>query len=91
MDKLILVDGLKLCFCIGCQTFHPCSEHFKDKKNKTGYSSRCKLNKKKYSRPPKPSKAEFVNEESEKMLSRLGYDTNSTIPIHQQFIIKHEL
>jgi hypothetical protein len=34
---------------------------------------------------------EYVEEQSKMMLKNMGYDFNSDLSIHQQFLIKHKL
>jgi hypothetical protein len=92
VKNLILEDGVEKCFCHYCEIYHNCTEHFRTTKNKHGYSTRCKdTSKNYYTQPSEFTRQEIVKRECHIILQKLGYDLNSTIPVYEQFLIKHDL
>jgi hypothetical protein len=90
--SVVIEEGEKKCFCKNCNVFHPCTEHFVNAKTNNGYSYNCKATTKNYYAPPqKFTQAEIVQKETNRILKSLGYDLSSPIPIHQQFLLKHDL
>jgi len=91
MEQYIVLDGIEYCYCKKCETTHFCAEHFKNKRSSHGYSLNCKSSTKNYYKPPAIPKKQIVEIECKKILKQLGFDPNSTIPVHEQFLIKHEI
>ena len=88
------MDGREWCYCSSHDGWLPCSEFGKVKKYTTGYNYRCKecaLSKipSKYN----PRKTQTFNEENSvrEILKIIGYNPDSQIPVHEQFLIKHDL
>jgi len=91
MELYRVEGGIEYCYCKKCDTEHFCAEHFKNKERKHGYSLSCKSSTKNYYKAPAIPKSVIVETESKKILKQLGFDLNSTIPVHEQFLLKHEL
>lgn len=94
IDRHKIVDGVEYCLCSGHGYFLPCSEFGLAKKYHHGYNYRCKecaknLTPAKWGHAQKKVENEKI--ELQRVLKVLGYDPTSTIPIHQQFILKHDL
>ena len=93
-DKVIrykIENGVPHCFCSKHEEFHPCDE-FQRSKGGHGYQYNCREIVKLHNGPRSNDLArKNEKEQAMEMLTLLGYDTNSEIPIHQQFQIKHQL
>ena len=87
-------DGEPLCFCSAHNDFLPCSEFNRAHYYDHGYDYRCKTcykeNKLSINR-----NQEKQREEERTVLNAFyrsaGYDPESPVPIHQQFLIRHDL
>ena len=80
------------CYCSRCETYHPCEEHHRDKRTPTGYAYNCKATSKKYgSTQSQKTFQAILKKESDEMLVKMGYDPTSSIPVYEQFLIKHDL
>jgi hypothetical protein len=93
-DKVIrykIEDGVEMCLCSKHEEFHPCDD-FQRTKGGHGYQYNCREITKIYNGPRSNDLARIKEkEQSMEMLTLLGYDTKSEIPIYQQFEIKHQL
>lgn len=88
----IIEDGVDKCFCSRCDEYHDCIEFHRDRRTPTGYAYNCIATAKKYG--VTQSQQTFLRETkegSDVVLKALGFDPNSTIPVHEQFLIKHDL
>jgi hypothetical protein len=91
-QRHIIVEGLDKCFCSRCDEYHDCIEFHRDRRTPTGWSYNCVATAKKYG--VTESQQTFLRETkegSDEVLKALGYDPTSPIPVHQQFLIKHDL
>lgn len=86
-----LEDGVEKCWCTRCEVYHPCEEHYTNRKSKTGYSHICKKKTKNYYKAPKENRNTLIKRQSQEVLKNLGYNLESTIPVYEQFLIKHDL
>ena len=84
-------DGLEKCWCRRCEVWHLCDEHYVNRKSKTGYSYICKAKTKNYYKAPQVNQEDFVRGHTERILKQLGYNLESSIPVYEQFLIKHDL
>lgn len=87
-------EGEPLCFCSAHNDFLPCNEFIKSKGYVHGYDYRCKacqkLNKLSVSvllDKQRKQERTLLNE----FYRSAGYDPESPVPIHQQFLIRHDL
>lgn len=91
MDTVKFEDGIDKCWCRRCEVWHDCTQHYINRKSKTGYSYICKAKTKNYYKEPEVKAEVIVKMESERILKKLGYNLESSIPVHEQFLIKHDL
>ena len=89
-EKIKITDGAKWCHCAKHDGFSLCDDFHKDKTSKHGYRSSCiecerlhKLN--------KTQPLNYNERYARILLSRIGYDVKSKVPIWQQFLLKHDL
>jgi hypothetical protein len=87
-------------FCSICGKYKPEKDFYKSKRSMFGVETRCKLHftkREKDSLPGEDShlkfsrltKKDFLG--ARDLLHLLGYDTNSDVSVHQQFLTKHNL
>ncbi len=89
-----IIDGVEYCLCSSHGHFLPCTEFSNVNKYYHGYNYRCKDCAKNLTPAQWGSGQKKVENEkmgSQRLLMVLGYDPTSTIPIHQQFLLKHDL
>lgn len=87
-------DGVELCYCSGHNDYLPCTEHTRANHNPHGYDYKCR----KCIRERRTSKL-YPNDEqreSERILTNqilksIGYDPESHLSVHKQFLMKHHL
>jgi hypothetical protein len=89
-EKIKDIDGVKWCHCAKHDGFSPCDEFGKDNHSKHKYRSSCKICERMYNLN-KEIPMGYVEKYSRIMLTSMGYDVKSKIPIHEQFLIKHNL
>ena len=89
-EKIKIIDGQKWCHCARHDAFAPCDEFHIDNSKKHKYRSSCivcERNMKHKEVIPLGYNERYARI----ILTRLGYDVKSKIPIWQQFLIKHDL
>jgi len=91
-ERLILRDGEEFCWCTSHQEYLPCEGFYIREKTGTGFDYKCKqclkdLQKQNRAKTaiPKINEREIAND----ILTRLGYDLNSDIPVHEQLMKKY--
>jgi len=77
-------------FCNGHNDYLPIGEFTIDKRNTSGYSNRCKecIYARRRELSDKPID---VTGFTKTILENLGYDTNGSLTVHEQFLLKHGL
>lgn len=93
-QSYIIENGIPHCYCSRCAQYHECSEFHRDRRTPNGYAYNCRATCKEYSKNfsnHNETKHENTIEGNNLILKALGYDPNSSIPIHEQFLIKHDL
>lgn len=93
-DKKIrhkIEDGVEWCFCTQHEEFHPCSE-FQKSNGGHGYQYNCRvITKLQNENRGIEFSRDYERVYAMEMLKKLGYDTDSEIPIYKQFEKKHQL
>jgi hypothetical protein len=92
-------DGQWHLFCRACGKHRPENEFYNKKNSPFGKDSRCKLHFNKKEKDDDTSTnylklnplTENDFKEAKQLLIRLGYDFDSDVSIHQQFMLKHNL
>ena len=94
IERFRVVDGVEMCFCSAHHDFSPCSEHTRANHNPHSYDYKCR----KCIREGRLSKLYPNSDQRETerimtlhILKSIGYDTESSISIHEQFLTKHHL
>jgi hypothetical protein len=94
IQRLKIVDGESLCWCAQHQDYLPCEKFAASISYDNGYNYKCiectTANRDEH----KKKKNEGVIPERELLnlfYRQCGYDPTSPIPIHEQFVIRHEL
>jgi hypothetical protein len=97
IERLKLVDGKPLCWCSVHKDYLPCEEFTPSITYYHGYNFRCrscdleirseKKRQKILERGPVYTEREILNN----FYREIGYDPESPIPIHEQFLIRHDL
>jgi len=92
-QRLIVIDDIDHCWCSKHQEYFPCTEFNTQKNSSNGYQSCCKVCNKKYQAEqiPVDDIEDFIIRQSKIMLSNLGYDVESEVPVSEQFRKKHGL
>lgn len=86
------MEGYKRCRV--CGIYKPIDKFVKCKKSPDGRTNRCKPCKNYHQREARKDNMimkKYEIELSKQLLQYMGYDTNSDIPVHEQFSIKHNL
>jgi hypothetical protein len=92
-ERIKTVDGVTYVWCKNHQEYLECSNFYFRKKGIL-YDYMCKacvLEKNKRQRESKSIPKVAEKELSNMLLKACGYDPSSTISIHEQFLIKHDL
>jgi hypothetical protein len=92
IERFKIENGVEMCFCSRHKDYSPCSDHTISRKNPHGYDYYCKqcLYSHRGRTKPQPQ-SEFEKDSVNRVLISLGYDLNSSLSIHDQFLIKHNL
>lgn len=92
IERFIIENDVERCYCSFCKEYHDCSEFGINRAIKHGYSNTCKEGKRKQRNiMPKSEIDEYISNESKRILRECGYVPSSKIPIHEQFLLKHDL
>lgn len=94
MEKSVyrIVDDIEFCYCVKCKEYHDCTEFGYDTRTPHGYSKTCeKMMKERLGFKSHFSQSQFNRKSADEILTKLGYNLKSTIPVHEQFLIKHDL
>lgn len=94
IERLKIVDGVSLCWCAGHKDYLPCKEFAPSISWNNGYNYKCVVCTTAKLDERKQKKLEGVIPERELLnlfYRQCGYDPESPIPIHEQFLIRHEL
>lgn len=94
IERYKIVDGEELCYCSSEGIFRPCNEFLKCSTYYHGYDYRCRLcakNKQKSLHGQSVDLEKQYRKILNEFYKKCGYDPKSTIPIHEQFLIRHEL
>jgi hypothetical protein len=91
--RLIKRDGELFCWCVKHNDYFPCEDFYKRDRTSTGYDYNCmtcikeqaKKSREKHRAIPKENEKQI----SDHILTRLGYDTQSDVPVHEQFLKKY--
>jgi hypothetical protein len=91
--RLIKQGDTLLCWCVSHKEYLPCDQFYIRDRTSTGYDYNCstcikeqsKKNRAKKNTIPKVSERELSNN----LLTRLGYDLESDLTVHEQFIQKY--
>lgn len=94
LTRIKIVDGETLCYCSSEGIFKPCDEFNRCKSYEHGFDYRCKKCNKLNVHSVNGS-YNSIEKEQRKILNnfyrQVGYDPESPIPIHEQFLIRHDL
>lgn len=94
IDRYKVVDGQELCYCSSEGIFRPCNEFNRSKTYEHGFDYRCRECGRNNVHSLYGS-FETIEKENRKILDEFyrtcGYDPSSPIPIHEQFLIRHDL
>jgi hypothetical protein len=85
-EKIKIIDGRQFCHCAKHNDFLPCEEFHKDNTKKHKHRSSC-IECDRIGKIPE----DYTTKHAKIILSKLGYNVKSKIPIWQQFLIKHDL
>lgn len=91
VDRLIVVDGVDMCWCSREKEYQPCANFIKNKKSSTGYQYLCKDCLYISSTLEDMTEEDFGYQEVKVLLTRLGYDVDGEETVHQQFMKKYKL
>lgn len=93
IERLKIENGVEMCYCSRHNDYSPCTDHTISRKNPHGYDYCCKKCLYKRRSENKGYYEGTLNEQEEvnRLLSNLGYDLNSSLSVHDQFLIKHNL
>lgn len=94
LQRYKVIDGQPWCFCSSHDEFFPCEQFTKSRTFEHGYEYRCKSCQ--YNQIPSKYSTRGISRQNEldivkKFLVSCGYNPESTIPVHEQFLIKHDL
>jgi hypothetical protein len=92
-ERMIKQEGVSLCWCAMHKEYLPCDQFYIRERTGTGYDYNCmtcikeqaKRSREKNRSIPKENEKQI----SDHILTRLGYDTQSDIPVHEQFLKKY--
>lgn len=89
IEKVKFEDDIQVCWCSREQSYKPCSEFSKrnDGREYQYYCKDCYIYTQSKDYVPIP--VEEVKKGSDELLTKIGYDLQSPLSIHQQFLIKH--
>lgn len=81
------------CWCRRCEEYHDCIHHEQDPRTPHGYRYFCDATSKRAHGPgqSKEHVEAITRKYANEILRELGYDPDSTIPVYEQFLIKHDL
>jgi hypothetical protein len=87
MPRLVVIDGVEMKQCNGCEQLLDITEFHKNKRNPDGFNYRCKA-----CATITKTPQEHINS-SREVLEAMGYDTdpNNPISVHKQFLMRHNL
>lgn len=89
IERVKIEDGVQVCWCSREQLYKPCS-NFTITKDNHGFTYYCRDCLAEMKLPDyEPEIPIYVRKGADKVLQKIGYKTNSEIPVHQQFLIKH--
>ena len=92
-DRKINVNGVDMCWCITHQDYLPCEEFYIRPKVPTGYDYRCSECARAIAQKNRYDRLGYEKMDDKTatnvVLTILGYDPHSDIPVHEQFIQKH--
>ncbi len=87
-------DNEEICWCRRCETYHNCMQHGRDTRTPHGYRYFCEQSQL-FARegigPDADKIRELTRKYADELLKEMGYDPSSTIPVYEQFLIKHDL
>lgn len=91
IERIIWEDDVQKCYCSKEEIYRPCSE-FTVTKDNHGFTYYCRDCLAKMKLPDyEPEIPIYVRKGADELLQKIGYEINSDIPVHQQFLIKHQL
>lgn len=94
LNRYKIEDGIELCFCSSHGEFLPCEEFTKSKTYDHGFEYRCRecyKNKVPSKYGFQQNKRNIEERALNDFLIQCGYDPTSLVPVHEQFLIKHDL
>ena len=94
IERHKIEDGVEVCFCSSEGIYKPCEEFTRSKTYEHGYDYRCKECTRTRAHSIYGSFATIEKEQRDilnKFYRQVGYDPQSPIPIHEQFLIRHDL
>lgn len=92
IERIIINNGVQFCYCTLEETYKPCTEFNTRNSESNGFQYYCKeccklTRSDEYIPRIRPNELKL----SKLILESIGYNPNSEITIHQQFIKKHSL
>lgn len=91
IDRVVFHNGVKMCWCSYEHQYKPCDE-FSPRKEQHGYQYYCRTCAAEISKNGLvPNIPIYVREGANELLERIGYDLDSNLTIHQQFLQKHKI
>lgn len=89
IERLIVRDGINFCWCSYEKMYKPCND-FSPRPGQHGFQYYCKDCAAAIKRDElEPEASIYVRQGADLLLSRIGYELNSELTIHQQFLKKH--
>jgi len=84
---------VEMCWCRRCEKYHNCIEHDPDPRTPHGYRYFCQDTAKRGHGPgqTKDSVELRYRKYADEILRDMGYDPKASIPVYEQFLIKHDL